>query len=59
MGADAPVQYQNFILMRDVFRCTPSELKAQSVKDIAAVLVCMDVEARFRKAKKHGKSLTA
>jgi hypothetical protein len=51
LTGDAPIQWQNFRLMRDIFHCTPSELKAQSLHDINAVLVCMDIEARVHKAK--------
>ena len=46
-----PVQWQNYILMKDIFHCTPSELKAQKPADIAAVLTCMEVEARVAKIK--------
>jgi len=50
-SGDAPIQWQNFILMRDIFHCTPSELNAQSMQDIAAVLACIDVEPRIKTAK--------
>jgi hypothetical protein len=46
-----PIQWQNYLLMRDVFHCTPSELKAQSPHDIAAVLVCIETAEKIRKLK--------
>jgi hypothetical protein len=51
IAGDAPIQWTNYILMRDIFHCTPSELKAQSAHDIAAVLVCMDIKGQVDKAK--------
>lgn len=38
--------------MRDIFHCTPSELKKQSLEDIQAVLVCMDLEHRIGEQKR-------
>jgi hypothetical protein len=51
LNGDVPIQWQNYKLMKEIFHCTPSELRAQRPSDIAAVLICIDVEARITKAK--------
>ncbi len=50
-----PIQYTNYVLMRYIFHCTPSELAEQRIEDIQSVLVCLEVEAardKFEKQKR-------
>ena len=48
---EAPLEYVNYVLMRHVFRCLPDELRRQSIADIQAVLVCMEVETQVKEYK--------
>ena len=40
-----PAEYLRLRLCRDIFRCTPSELRAQDPIDILQVLTCLAIEA--------------
>lgn len=45
-----PREYLALYLCREVFHCTPSELRAQSYADVRAALTCMSAEAEHNGA---------
>lgn len=45
----APVEYTELVLCRDVFHCTPSQLRAESAEDIMAALACLEAERYVQK----------
>ena len=47
----APIEYLELILCRDVFHCTPSQLRAEDYRDVMAALQCLEVEARVNNKK--------
>ena len=49
-GGPAPVEWIEYVLCRYVFRCRPSELRAEAAEDIQAILVCMSMEKAINKA---------
>jgi len=44
-----PAEYMEFYLCRDVYGCTPSELRAQDPRDILRAITCLEAEAEVRK----------
>lgn len=46
-----PPEYVDFVLMRDVFHCLPSELAAQDADAILEVLACLGAEAMVEKTR--------
>lgn len=46
-----PREYLTLYLCRDVFHCTPLELRAQSFADVRAALTCLSAEAEHNKAR--------
>lgn len=40
----------DLLLCRDIYHCPPSELDVQDWERVAAHLICIDVEAKVRKA---------
>jgi len=44
----APQEYTDLVLCRDVFHCTPSELRAEAAEDIMAALACIEAENYVR-----------
>lgn len=51
MYGEPPAAWISYILMRDVFHCTPDVLRQQSLADVQAVLMCMDVAARVEESR--------
>ena len=43
-----PAEYLVLYLCRDIFHCTPSELKAQDPAEIMKILTCLEAEAQVR-----------
>ena len=52
---DVPAEYMDLMLCRDVYHCTPTELDGQDWARVAEHLICLDVEAKVRKASGSGK----
>ena len=50
-GGDAPWEYIELILCRDVYHCTPNKLDDIPLDKILAHLTCISVEAQVRKQK--------
>jgi len=44
-----PQPYVDLMLCRDVFHCTPSQLRAEAADDIFSALACLEAEAMYRK----------
>ena len=51
----APVEYTELVLCRDVFHCTPSQLRAEDAEDILAALACIEAENYVRKQQERSK----
>lgn len=51
MEDSPPPEYVDFILMRDVYHCTPSELGEQTQEDVMITLLCLEVESTVKKAR--------
>ena len=51
----APVEYTELVLCRDVFHCTPSQLRAEDADDILAALACLEAEGYVRKQRERRK----
>jgi hypothetical protein len=48
--SQAPPEYTELILCRDVFHCTPSQLRQEDAEDILSALACLEAEAKVRQA---------
>jgi hypothetical protein len=44
----APVEYVTLVLCRDVYHCTPSQLRQENAKDIMTHLAIMKIESKAR-----------
>ena len=44
----APAEYTELYLCRDVFYCTPSQLRAEAAEDVLAALACLEAEHYVR-----------
>lgn len=51
MFGEPPVVWISYILMRDVFHCTPNALRQQPLAAVQSVLMCMDVAARVEESR--------
>lgn len=49
---ETPIAWTNFILMRDIFHCTPTELKKQPIRKVTAALTCLGAEQTIRDARR-------
>ena len=45
----APTEYTTLVLCRDVYHCTPSQLRQESAEDVLAALLILDVENQVSK----------
>jgi hypothetical protein len=43
-GGPQPIELLELRLCRDVYHCTPSQLRRESAADVLAHLVCMEME---------------
>jgi len=50
-NAPAPPEYVDFILRRDIYHCTPSQLRAEKASDVLADLTCLEIETRVANAR--------
>ena len=48
-GGDAPYEYLELTLCRDVYHCTPQELAEVPLDKVLAHLACMSVETQVRR----------
>jgi hypothetical protein len=49
MGEPPPPEYVELVLCRDVFHCTPSELRRESARDIMIALEILKAEADYQR----------
>lgn len=49
VGKDAPPEYVEFILCRDVYHCTPQALREIPIADVMTALTCLKAEGKIRK----------
>lgn len=47
-GAECPPEYTEFILKRDVYGCTTSELRKERAADVLRDLACLQVEVKVK-----------
>lgn len=56
-GAECPPEYTEFILKRDVYGCTTSQLRQERTVDVLQDLTCLQTEVRVKnernRANKH------
>lgn len=50
-----PPEYVELVLCRDVFHCTPSQLRAEAADDIMAALACLDGESYVREQRERAR----
>ena len=48
-GATAPVEYIEFILCRDVYHCTPSQLRQERTTDLLMHIHILSVESEVKR----------
>lgn len=46
----APIEYVTLVLCRDVYHCTPSQLRLESAQDILTHLAVLKIESKVRKS---------
>ncbi len=46
-----PIEYINYLLMRHVLHCTPSQLRREDARDIATLLDVIAVESEVQEIK--------
>lgn len=49
-GAPPPLEYVTLVLCRDVYHCTPSQLRQERVVDVLPHLAVLQVEAQVIRA---------
>jgi hypothetical protein len=50
-----PTEFLMLYLCRDVFHCTPSELRKQDPADVLAVITCLEADAEVREQESKAK----
>ena len=55
-GAPCPPEYTEFILKRDVYGCTTSQLRRERVADVLQDLTCLQVEVKVQNERNRLKS---
>ena len=48
-AGQAPAAYVRLLLCREVYHCTPSQIKREKLRDILQDLACMEVEGQKRR----------